>query len=160
MLEATQGLRYPIRTQLNAMSASIFTQIIRGDLPARFVWQDARVVAFLAMTPLKPGHVLVVPRKEVDHWIDLEPELLDHLMAVAQSVARAIHAAVPSVKVGLVIAGVEVRHVHVHLVPIDAVRELNFDRQERDPDPARLDDEAERIRSALRSQGHSDAVPS
>ena len=61
---------------------SVFTRIIEGELPARFVWKDDRCVAFLSHRPLRPGHTLVVPRLEIDHWVDLEPELLGHLMGV------------------------------------------------------------------------------
>ena len=139
-------------------TGSIFTQMMRGDLPARFVWEDDLVIALLSSTPLNPGHTLVVPRREVDHWIDLEPELLHHLMKVGRDVAHAIQFVFRPAKVGMVIAGIEVRHVHVHLVPIDAVRDLNFERQERQPDQARLDSDADRIRSALRRAGHADSA--
>lgn len=143
---------------MSRMGDSVFTQIIRGERPGRFVWRDARVVALLSSMPLRPGHTLVVPRVEVDHWIDLEPALLEHLMHVAQEVGRAIAAAFRPVKVGLVIAGIEVRHVHVHLAPIDAVRDLDFSRQDAHPDEAALDEAAARIRAALRELGHDEFV--
>lgn len=139
-------------------TGSIFTQIIRGELPARVVWSDEQVVAFLSTAPLSPGHTLVVPRQEVDHWIDLEPALLHHVMSVAQEVAKAIQAAFRPVKVGMVIAGIEVRHAHVHLAPINAVRDLDFARQDSSPDPTGLDAAAVRIRASLRELGHSDVV--
>lgn len=131
---------------------------MRGEVAARFVWQDDLVVALLSSTPLNPGHTLLVPRREVDHWIDLEPDLLQHLMRVGRDVAEAIHVAFRPAKVGMVIAGIEVRHVHLHLVPIDAVRDLNFERQELRPDPSRLDSDADRIRSALRSGSHTEVT--
>ncbi|HSJ31445.1 MAG TPA: HIT family protein [Longimicrobiales bacterium] len=137
-------------------TGSVFTQMMRGDLPARFVWNDDLVVALLSNTPLNAGHTLVVPRREVDHWIDLEPDLLHHLMEVSRDIAQAMHVAFRPVKVGMVIAGIEVRHVHIHLVPIDAVRDLNFEHQELQPDPARLDADADRIRNALRGRGPED----
>ena len=140
-------------------SSSMFTQIIRGDLPARFVWKDEQVVAFLTKAPISPGHTLVVPREEIDHWIDLEPELLEHLMRVSQQVAKAIQSAFNPVKVGLMIAGIEVRHVHVHLTPANGLGDLSFDRQDPNPDPTALDAAAEQIRTALRKHGHSDVVP-
>ena len=139
-------------------TGSIFAQIIRGDLPARFVWKDEHVVAFLTKAPINPGHTLVVPRQEIDHWIDLEPALLEHLMRVAQEVARAIQAAFNPVKVGLMIAGLEVRHVHVHLTPANGLGDLSFERQDPDPDPTALDAAADRIRAALRDRGHSHVV--
>jgi histidine triad (HIT) family protein len=132
---------------------SLFTRIINGELPGRFVWRDDKAVAFLTIQPLAPGHTLVVPREEVDHWIDLDPTLAQHLMAVAQSVGQAMQEAFKPQKVGLIIAGLEVRHVHLHVVPINAIGDLNFDRQEKNPDPAKLDDAAQRLRSSLKELG-------
>lgn len=133
-------------------SPSVFTQMLRGERPARFVWQDERVVASLSDRPIQPGHVLVFPREQVDHWIDLSPDLLAHLMQVAQTIGRALQQAFRPVKVGMVIAGVEVRHVHIHLAPIGSVHDLDFSKQE-PGDPARLDADAERIRAALGGLG-------
>jgi histidine triad (HIT) family protein len=133
--------------------ASVFTRIIQGELPARFVWQDDRCVAFLAAHPLKPGHTLVVPRAEIDHWLDLEPDLARHLTTVAQSVGKALQHGFEPVKVGMMIVGLEVPHVHIHLVPIDSVRDMDFDRQNRNPDPAMMDQAAETIRASLRAAG-------
>ena len=127
---------------------SIFTRIIAGELPARFVWKDDRCVAFLSARPLRPGHTLVVPRDEVDHWIDLPPPLLQHLWTASQRIATAMQAAFHPVKVGVMIAGLEVRHVHIHLVPITALGDLNFDRQDPNPDPAMMDQAAAKIKEA------------
>ena len=96
---------------------SVFTRIIDGELPARFVWKDDRCVAFLGHRPLRPGHTLVVPRLDVDHWVDLEPELLGHLMGVSHRIGQALQHGFHPLKVGMIIAGLEVPHVHVHLVP-------------------------------------------
>lgn len=130
--------------------ASVFSRIISGELPARFVWKDDRAVAFLSINPLKPGHTLLVPREEIDHWLDLPPSLAAHLMDVGQKIGRGIQRAYTPLKVGMLIAGLEVPHVHVHLVAIDDVLDLDFDRQEADPDPARMDADAAKIRAALR----------
>ena len=140
---------------------SVFTRIIRGELPARFVWRDESAVAFLSKAPLNPGHTLVVPRQEVDHWIDLDPALLARLMTVAQEIGKALQRTFQPAKVGLLIAGLEVRHVHVHVhvSPVNSVHDLDFPRQDPSPDPAGLDAVAERIRSALRELGHSGVVP-
>ena len=135
---------------------SVFSRIIAGELPARFVWRDRRCVAFLTTAPLRPGHVLVVPREEVDHWIDASPELLAHLMHVAQKIAKSIDDAWHPTKVGLIIAGLEVRHLHVHLTPIWALSDLDFARQDKGAKPEDLDDAAERLRAALREQGHAE----
>ena len=137
--------------------ASVFTRIIDGELPGRFVWRDEQAVAFLSIEPLKPGHTLVVPRQEVDHWLDLESDLAAHLMRVAQAVGRGIQRAFNPTKVGLVILGLEVRHVHLHLSPIDGMRDLDFARADRKPDPKAMDAAAERLRAALRELGHAEA---
>jgi len=138
--------------------ASIFTKIIGGELPGRFVWRDDRAVAFLTIEPLRPGHTLVVPIQEIDHWIDLEPDLAEHLMRVAQNVGRAIHDAFQPTRVGLMIAGLEVPHVHLHLAPIDHLAELNFANCDRSPKAAEMDAAAERIRVALRARGHAEVA--
>ena len=129
--------------------ATIFTRIIEGELPGRFVWRDEVCVAFLSINPLRPGHVLVVPIVEVEHWIDLEPDMWAHLMTVSRTIGAALQAAYNPAKVGLMLAGLEVPHVHVHLVPIDGVNDLDFANADTDPDPAALDKAAETIRAAL-----------
>ncbi|MEZ5142689.1 MAG: HIT family protein [Acidimicrobiales bacterium] len=129
--------------------ATIFTRIIDGELPGRFVHRDDRCVAFLSINPLQPGHTLVVPIAEVDHWVDLEPDLAAHLMTVSQRIARAQQLAFSPVKVGLMIAGLEVPHVHLHVVPIRGVHDLDFANADQHPDPSDLDDAAELLRAAL-----------
>ena len=133
---------------------SIFTRIIEGELPGRFVWKDDRVVAFLTISPIKPGHTLVVPRQEVDHWIDLEPELAQRMTEVCLAIGRALQQAFRPTRVGQSIVGLEVPHVHVHLIPIDEMGDVNFANANPNPDPAALDDAAEKLRAALRSLGH------
>jgi len=136
--------------------ASIFTRIINGELPGRLVWRDDRAVALLTNRPIRPGHTLVVSRAEIDHWLDLEPALAQHLMTVAQSVGRGIQHAFQPVKVGMMIAGLEVPHVHLHLVPIDSLADLDFARQDSNPDPGDLDRAAARIRAALHALGYAE----
>jgi histidine triad (HIT) family protein len=133
--------------------ASIFTRIIDGELPGRFVWKDEHCVALMTIAPLKPGHVLVIPRLEADHWIDLEPELAQHLMAVAQTVSKAIQAGFQPMRVGLMIAGIEVPHVHLHLVPISAVHDLDFSNANGDAKAEELDVAAQTLRRELRAMG-------
>ncbi len=139
--------------------ATLFTSNINGDIPGRFVWRDDRVVAFLTIAPLRPGHVLVVPIEEVDHWIDLDPDLASHLMLVAREVGRAQQAAFEPARIGMIVAGLEVPHAHLHLIPIDSEGDLSFAKADHSPDPTALDDAAERLRAALRAQGHADRVP-
>jgi histidine triad (HIT) family protein len=133
--------------------ASVFTRIIRGELPGRFLWRDDRAVAFLTIEPLRPGHTLVVPIREVDHWIDLEPELASHLMRVAQTIGKAQQHEFRPRRVGMVIVGIEVPHVHLHVVPIDAIADLDFSRADRKPRAEDLDAAAARLRAALRGLG-------
>lgn len=129
--------------------ASVFTRIIAGELPAHFVWRDDRCVAFLSIEPLRPGHTLVVPRVEVDHWIDLDDGALAALMSAARTIARAQQAAYRPTRVGLLIAGLEVPHVHVHVSPIDGMRDLDFANAGPNPGDQALEAEADRIRAAL-----------
>lgn len=138
--------------------ASVFTRIIQGELPGRFVWRDERAVAFLSIEPLQPGHTLVVPVEEVDHWTDLEPELAKHLMEVAQTVGKAQMRAFRPKRIGLAVVGLEVPHVHLHVTPINAMRNMDFSTVDRSPDPGRMDDAAERIRAALREMGRSEVA--
>lgn len=133
---------------------SLFTRIIDGDIPGRFVWRDDRAVAFLTIAPMAPGHTLVVPIEEVEHWVDLSPDLLAHVTSVAHRIGRALDAEFQPEKVGVIVAGMEVPHVHVHLIPIDSEQQLSFAAADHDPDPAALDEAAERIRGALRAAGH------
>jgi histidine triad (HIT) family protein len=132
---------------------SIFSRIIAGELPGRFVWKDDRAVAFLSIAPMMPGHTLVVPRDEIDHWIDLEPPLAGHLFTVAQAIGRAQQDEWQPRRIGMLIVGEEVPHTHLHVVPINHPDELSFAHVDRSPDPAVLDDTATRIRARLRAQG-------
>jgi histidine triad (HIT) family protein len=133
--------------------ATLFTKIINGELPGRFVWRDDRCVGFLSIHPLRPGHTLVVPRDEVDHWLDMEPQLAAHVMTAAQAIGRAVQKAFSPTKVGLMVAGLEVPHVHLHVVPIDGVHDLDFANQDTNAKAEDLDRAAEQLRSALRQMG-------
>jgi histidine triad (HIT) family protein len=128
---------------------TIFTKIIEGELPGRFVHRDDRCVAFLSINPLQPGHTLVVPIEEVDHWVDASAELNAHLMTVCHRVAVAQQEVFDPLKVGLLIAGLEVPHLHIHVVPIRGVHDLDFSNADPNPDPAALDDAAAKLRQAL-----------
>lgn len=139
--------------------ATLFTRIIEGEIPGRFVWRDDRAVAFLTIAPITTGHTLVVPVAEVDHWLDLDADLASHLTLVAQAVGRAQQATFDPVRVGLMVAGLEVPHCHLHVLPIGSEGDLSFSKADHSPDPAVLDDAAERLRDALRAAGHGDSVP-
>ena len=133
---------------------SIFSRIIAGEFPARFVWKDDRCVAFLSNRPLRPGHTLVVPRLEVDHWLDADPELLGSLSLTAQVIGKAQMAAFDAARIGVLIAGLEVPHLHIHVVPIRGLHDLDFGNQDPNPDEGMMDRAAQAIRDQLREQGH------
>jgi histidine triad (HIT) family protein len=128
---------------------TLFTRIINGELPGRFVHRDDRCVAFLSIHPLKPGHTLVVPIEEVDHWLDLDPDLAAHLMRVAQRIGRAQLRAFQPTRIGLMIAGLEVPHVHLHVVPMEGVHDLDFANQDTNAQAADLERAAEAVRAHL-----------
>lgn len=138
--------------------ATVFTRIIDGELPGRFVWRDEHAVAFLSINPLATGHVLVVPVEEVDHWIDLEAGRWAHVNEVVRAVGQAVDRAFAPARVGTVIAGFEVPHVHVHVFPAAAMEDFDFRRAASDPDPDEMDEAAVRIRRALVELGHGDFV--
>ncbi|MDO3385775.1 HIT family protein [Gilvimarinus sp. SDUM040013] len=106
--------------------SSIFSKIIAREIPGHFVYEDELAVAIMTIGPLKPGHVLVIPKEEVDHWYDLPEATMAHLTVVSQKVARALQKAFPATRVAVIIAGLEVPHTHLHLVPMDEMQELDF----------------------------------
>lgn len=105
---------------------TIFSRIIDGQIPGTFIYRDSLCVAFLSINPLADGHVLVVPIEEVDHWIDMSQELSAHMFSVSHRISRAISQAFPCLRVGLIIAGYEINHCHIHLIPTNTMDELNF----------------------------------
>ncbi|WP_420450258.1 HIT family protein [Ilumatobacter sp.] len=129
--------------------ATIFSKIIDGEIPGTFVHRDDLCVAFLSINPMAPGHVLVVPVEEVDHWIDASPELSAHLFAVSHRIATAQHAAFGCERVGMIIAGYEVPHAHVHLVPTNEMSELSFANAAASVAHDDLESWAQRIRDEL-----------
>jgi diadenosine tetraphosphate (Ap4A) HIT family hydrolase len=139
--------------------ATVFSKIINGELPGRFVWSDDQVVAFLSINPLGPGHVLVVPREEVDQWLDAPEGLFDRVMTVARAVGSVIRDTWSPPRVALMVAGFEVPHLHVHVHPAWGLEAFDFSTAESDPDQAEMDRHAETIRAGLRAAGHGDVVP-
>ncbi|MFJ5840642.1 HIT family protein [Streptomyces shenzhenensis] len=139
--------------------ATVFSQILAGELPARFVWQDDEVAAFLSIAPLTPGHTLVVPRREVDQWTDADGELLAHCMTVAQAIGRGVRRAWDAPRAGVVIAGFEVPHMHIHVAPTWGMSDFDFSKATIEKDEAALDDAATRLRTALRELGFAESVP-
>jgi histidine triad (HIT) family protein len=127
---------------------SIFSRIIAGELPSRAVYSDDAVVAFLSIAPLTPGHTLVVPRAEVDHWQSIDPTLWSQLTTVAQQIGQAVQTAFSPSRVGIVVAGFEVPHVHVHVFPAGDMADFDF-RNAAPLSDDEMDDAAARLRAAL-----------
>lgn len=106
--------------------SGIFTKIINGEIPAYRIAEDERYLAFLDINPLKKGHTLVIPKKEVDYLFDLDDELLAGMAVFSKKVARAIDKVVDCNRVGVVVLGLEVPHAHIHLIPIDSEADVHF----------------------------------
>ncbi len=138
---------------------TLFSRIIAGELPGRFVWRDDQVVAFLSIAPLRPGHTLVVPREPIDQWTDADAALWSRCTAVAQTVGRAARAAWQAPRSGLIVAGFEIDHLHLHVFPSWGIDDFDFARVDHDPSPEDLDDATQRLRTALRTQGDGEHVP-
>lgn len=137
---------------LGAM-ASVFSMIINRELPGRFVYEDDDVVAFLTIEPMTHGHTLVVPRAEVDQWQDLEPAVFNSVMAVSQKIGKAVCSAFGAQRAGLIIAGLEVPHLHVHVFPARDLADFGFAHVDRNPSPESLDEAQARIKAALAELG-------
>lgn len=106
--------------------ASIFTKIVRGEIPSHKILEDEKFLAFLDVNPLRAGHTLVIPKKEVDYFFDLPDDLLSEIMIFAREVARKIEAVIPCERIGVTVIGLEVPHTHVHLIPINSITDMNF----------------------------------
>lgn len=138
---------------------TLFTRIIAGEIPGRFVWQDDDVVAFLTIAPITPGHTLVLPREEIEHWLEADAGTLSKVMAVAQTIGQAQEKAFGAKRVGVLLEGYEVPHLHVHVWPTQSPADFDIRRVEQAPDPAAMDAAAEALRGALRDAGHGACVP-
>ena len=137
--------------------ASIFTRIIDGEIPGRIIWADDVCVVMVDIRPLHPGHCLVIPRAEVDQWTDLDTATVEHLMRVAHLIGAAQRESVRCERIGLMIAGFEVPHAHVHVVPISSMADLDFRNADTDAGADALDEMADRLRAALQAAGHAAA---
>ena len=138
--------------------ASIFSRIIAGEIPGRLVWDDDVCVVMVDIRPLHRGHCLVIPKAEVDHWVDLEAETAAHLMTVAHQVGQAQREAFRCERIGLLIAGYEVPHTHVHVFPSDTMDDFDFRNADPSVNAAELDTVADVLRTALTSRGHGTNV--
>jgi diadenosine tetraphosphate (Ap4A) HIT family hydrolase len=128
---------------------TVFTRIINGEIPGTFVYRDDRCVVFLSVNPLAPGHALVVPITEIDHWVDLPSDIAAHLFEVAGRIGRAQQAAFHCERVGLIIAGYEVPHAHLHVVPTTHIGQFDFATAAAEVDRDEIEAAAVAIRTAL-----------
>jgi diadenosine tetraphosphate (Ap4A) HIT family hydrolase len=106
--------------------ASVFTQIMQKEIPGHFVYEDDICVVIMTIQPVNPGHLLVIPREEVDYWDDLDTTVAEHLMKVAKQAAKAIKRVTGSDRVGFMIAGFEVPHTHIHLIPANSMSDFSL----------------------------------
>jgi histidine triad (HIT) family protein len=137
---------------------TIFSRIIAGDIPGTFVWRDDRCVAFMSINPMAHGHTLVVPVEEVEHWVDGDPELIAHLFEVTRLIGVAQRDAFACERVGVIVAGYEVPHVHVHVIPTESMSQLSFANAAASADRAALESAAEAIRAGLRRLGRAEVT--
>ena len=127
--------------------ASIFSKIVAGEIPCHKIAETENCLAFLDVFPLAMGHVLVIPKKEIDYIFDVEDVLLSEMHTFSKRVAKAIEQAVPCRRVGVAVIGLEVPHAHIHLIPLNSIQDINFSREKLKPTQEELAAVAEKIRS-------------
>lgn len=128
---------------------TIFTRIIKGEIPCYKIAEDENYFAFLDISPLAKGHTLVVPKIEVDYIFDIDDSSLGGMMVFAKKVAHAIDKAVPCTRVGIAVIGLEVPHAHIHLIPLNSVSDIDFSRPKLKLEKELMEKIAEEIRSKL-----------
>ena len=129
--------------------ATVFTKIINGEIPGRFVYEDEQIVAFLTIEPMTQGHTLVVPRAEIDQWQNLDPAVFSRVMEVSQLIGKAVCLAFGADRAGVIIAGLEVPHLHVHVFPARNLSDFGFANVDRNPTAESLDEAQTKIKAAL-----------
>ncbi len=135
---------------------TLFSKIIAGEIPSVFVWSDDICVAFMSINPMATGHTLVVPRAEVDHWITLPIEVNGHLMRVSQIIGQAQQEAFACERIGLIVAGYEIPHVHIHVIPTTDMGQLSFAAAATSISREELEAAASRIRLQLTALGRTE----
>ncbi len=138
--------------------SSVFTKIIDGELPGHFVWRDETCVSFLSINPVSNGHALVIPILEIDHWLELPAEVNAHLMGIAQIVGEAQMIAFSPLRVGMLIAGLEVPHTHLHVIPMQGMQDLDLSNAAAVVDQEKLAGNAQMLKESLISIGHDPGV--
>lgn len=129
---------------------SLFSRIVAGEIPCHKILEDEKHLAFLDIMPLVHGHVLVIPKKEQDYLFDLEPQDLSDLWLFAQKVAKGMKSVLPCKRIGTAVIGLEVPHAHIHLVPLQTVGDINFEKQKLSPTQDELSGIADKIAAAFR----------
>nr|AAA63136.1 u296a [Mycobacterium leprae] len=129
--------------------ATIFTKIINRELPGRFVYEDDDVVAFLTIEPMTQGHTLVVPCAEIDQWQNVDPAIFGRVIAVSQLIGKGVCRAFNAERAGVIIAGFEVPHLHIHVFPTHSLSNFSFANVDRNPSPESLDAAQDKIKAAL-----------
>jgi diadenosine tetraphosphate (Ap4A) HIT family hydrolase len=129
--------------------ASVFTKIINREIPGRFVHEDDEFVAFLTIAPVTQGHTLVVPRAEIDQWQDLDPAVFGRITALSQRIGQAVMTAFEAPRAGLLIAGLEVPHLHVHVFPAYSLGDFDITGADPNPSPESLDEAQAKLTAAL-----------
>ncbi len=131
----------------------VFARIIAGELPGAFVWRDERCVAFMSINPIATGHTLVVPVEEIDHWLDADADLVARLFDVTRIIGLAQREAFDCQRIGVIVAGYEVPHTHIHVIPTNSMADVAFANAAEWVDRQELETAAAAIRSALRAAG-------
>ena len=155
--ETVETLAPAVLTRDNGSMSTVFEMIIEGQIPGKFVWKDDRCVAIMTIEPVAPGHVLVIPRAPISKWTELDPADLDRVMRVAQIIGRAQEDAFDVPRSVVVIAGFEVPHTHVHVIPAvtESQASLRGAKAASDED---LSQAADKLRAVLRKQGYEAEV--
>ncbi len=130
---------------------TLFTRIIEGQIPGHFVHRDEICVAFMSINPIAPGHTLVVPIEEIDQWTDLPSRTSGHLFSVANKIGSAQKAVFECERIGLIIAGFEIPHCHLHVIPTNTIADLSFANAAKHVDPEDLRQQAEQLAEAIRT---------
>ena len=140
--------------------ASVFTEIINGNLPAHAIWRDEECVSFLSINPISNGHCLVVPIDEVDHWVDLPSDKVGHLLEVASIIGQSQMRAFNPNRIGQMIAGFEVPHTHLHVLPVNDMADLDFRNASSNVDHRQLAEYAKLIRNNIHASRLDNVVES
>ena len=130
--------------------SSIFSKIVSGEIPSHKISENEKFLAFLDVSPLVHGHILVIPKKEVDYIFDIPDSDLAEMMVFAKGVAKAQKEAVTCKRIGIAVIGLEVPHAHIHLVPMNTANDINFTQCKLKPTAEELSSMAEKIRSKLK----------